>query len=68
MAVAYVGRCLRVPVTIVVPETTSKEAISRIKDEEAKVLVHGKVTHSLLVNMLLRIRCIAISYIACLVF
>ncbi len=43
MAVAYVGRHLSIPVTIVVPETTSQEAIERIKDEGANVIVHGKV-------------------------
>ena len=43
MAVAYVGRHLNVPVTIIVPETTSKEAIQRIRDEGATVLIHGKV-------------------------
>ena len=43
MAVAYAGRCLNVPVTIIVPETTSKEAAQRIRDEGATVLVHGKV-------------------------
>ena len=43
MAVAYIGRHLGVPVTIVVPETTSQEAIQRIKDEKAIVIVHGKV-------------------------
>jgi len=42
MAVAYVGRCLNVPVTIVVPKTTSKEAVERIKDEGAIVLIHGE--------------------------
>ncbi len=43
MAVAYIGRHLSIPVTIVVPETTTKEAIQRIEDEGANVIVHGKV-------------------------
>eukprot|EP00794_Sanderia_malayensis_P013910 gene13910-15359_t len=43
MAVGYIGRHLSVPVTIVVPETTTEEAIARIKDEGANVIVHGKV-------------------------
>ena len=43
MAVAYVGRCLNIPVTIVVPKTTSKEAVERIRDEGATVLIHGEV-------------------------
>ena len=43
MAVAYVGRHLNVPVTIVVPKTTSKEAVQRIQDESATVVVYGEV-------------------------
>jgi L-serine/L-threonine ammonia-lyase len=41
LAVAYAGRILRVPVTVVVPETTSQYARSLLELEEAKVIVHG---------------------------
>ncbi len=41
IAVAYAGRCLSVPVTVVVPESTSVRAIELIKQEDAKVVVHG---------------------------
>jgi len=42
LAVAYSGRCLGIPVTVVVPETTKKRAIDLIKLEGAKVLIKGK--------------------------
>jgi L-serine/L-threonine ammonia-lyase len=41
IAVAYSGRKLGVPVTVVVPETTSQRAIEAIGQEEAEVLVQG---------------------------
>ncbi|KAA0910486.1 pyridoxal-phosphate dependent enzyme [Pusillimonas sp. ANT_WB101] len=42
IAVAYAGRCLSIPVTVVVPETTTERARSLIKAEHAQVIVHGK--------------------------
>ncbi len=41
IAVAYAGRQLRIPVTIVVPETTSEHAKSLIRLERGEVIVHG---------------------------
>jgi len=41
MAVAYSGRLLNTPVTVVVPETTKKIAINMIQREGANVIVHG---------------------------
>lgn len=41
LAVAYSGRKLGVPVTVVVPETTTKRAIDLIKLENAEVIVKG---------------------------
>jgi L-serine/L-threonine ammonia-lyase len=41
LAVAYAGRCLGVPVTVVVPETTTDKAKELLKMEGAKVIVHG---------------------------
>jgi len=41
MAVAYAGRRLGLPVTVVVPATTTERAIRRIRDEGADVVVHG---------------------------
>lgn len=41
MAVAYAGRRLQVPVTVVVPQTTSERAKALIRLEGAEVLVHG---------------------------
>lgn len=62
MAVAYIGRHLNVPVTIVVPETTSKEAKQRIEDEGASVLVHGKVW-SLLISKCTKIKiCVSVEF------
>lgn len=41
LAVAYAGRSLGVPVTVVVPETTSERARTLLRQEEAEVIVHG---------------------------
>ncbi len=41
LAVAYAGRKLSVPVTVVVPETTSKRAKELLELEGAQVIVHG---------------------------
>ena len=41
LAVAYAGRQLGVPVTVVVPETTSERAKALLQLEGAKVVVHG---------------------------
>ncbi len=41
LAVAYAGRALSVPVTVVVPSTTSKEMAARIAAYGATVEVHG---------------------------
>ena len=41
VAVAYAGRCLGIPVTVVVPETTPKRAQSVIRQEKACLIVHG---------------------------
>ncbi len=43
IAAAYAGRALGVPVTIVVPETTSEEVRRSIAATGAAVLVHGSV-------------------------
>ena len=43
IAAAVAGKALGVPVTIVVPETTSAEVRARIAATGAKVLVHGSV-------------------------
>ena len=42
IAVAYSGKKLGVPVTVVVPETTSERAIQAIRQEQAEVIVEGK--------------------------
>ena len=42
IAVAYAGRKLGVPVTVVVPQTTSAMAIEAIRQEKAEVFVRGK--------------------------
>jgi len=42
LAVAYAGRKLGVPVTIVVPLTTSEPAKKLIALEDAEIIVHGK--------------------------
>lgn len=41
IAVAYAGRQLGVPVTVVVPETTSDHAKALLRQEVAEVIVHG---------------------------
>lgn len=41
IAVAYAGRCLSVPVTVVVPETASQRARALIQQEGAELMVHG---------------------------
>lgn len=41
LAVAYAGRRLGVPVTVVVPETTSEQAKALIRSEGAEVIVRG---------------------------
>lgn len=41
LAVAYAGRLLGVPVTVVVPETTSARARELLHLEQAEVIVHG---------------------------
>jgi L-serine/L-threonine ammonia-lyase len=41
LAVAYAGRLLRVPVTVVVPETTTERAKELLRLENADVIVHG---------------------------
>lgn len=41
LAVAYAGRMLGVPVTVVVPETTTERAKALLRLEDAKVVVHG---------------------------
>jgi L-serine/L-threonine ammonia-lyase len=41
IAVAYAGRRLGVPVTVVVPETTTEKAKALLNLEGAEVLVHG---------------------------
>jgi len=42
IAVAYSGRLLGVPVTVVVPESTSAAARERIRMEGAELIVHGR--------------------------
>jgi L-serine/L-threonine ammonia-lyase len=41
IAAAYAGRRLGVPVVVVVPETTTDRAKTLIRNESAKVIVHG---------------------------
>lgn len=45
IAVAYAGRQLGVPVTVIVPETTSERAKELIRQENAEVIVHGASWH-----------------------
>ncbi len=42
MAVAYAGRMLRLPVVVVVPETTGEWPKTLIRRQGAEVIVHGK--------------------------
>lgn len=41
LAVAYAGRSMDVPVTVVVPQTTSERAKELLRLEDAEVIVHG---------------------------
>ncbi len=41
IAVAYAGRKLGIPVLVVVPETTSQQALEVLRQEEAHVKIHG---------------------------
>jgi L-serine/L-threonine ammonia-lyase len=41
LAVAYAGRRVGLPVTVVVPESTKPRAIELIAQEQARVIVHG---------------------------
>lgn len=41
LAVAYAGRTLGVPVTVVVPQTTSERAKELLRLEDADIIVHG---------------------------
>jgi len=43
LAVAYCGRRLGIPVTVIVPKTTKKRAVDLIKLEGAQVIVSGEV-------------------------
>jgi len=42
VAVAYAGRKLGIPVTVVVPESTSQQALKVLRQEEAQVKIHGR--------------------------
>jgi L-serine/L-threonine ammonia-lyase len=42
ISVAYMGNKLSIPVTVVVPETTSSQAVNLMQQENAEVIVHGK--------------------------
>ncbi len=42
LAVAYAGRKLKIPVTVVVPESTSARAIELIEQEDAGVIIRGE--------------------------
>lgn len=41
LAAAYAGRQLNLPVTVVVPQTTTARAIALIQQQDAEVIVHG---------------------------
>lgn len=45
LAVAYAGRCLSTPVTVVVPESTSPRARELLQQEAAELIVHGASWH-----------------------
>lgn len=45
IAVAYAGRALSMPVTVVVPTTTSDRAKTLIQNEGADLIVHGESWH-----------------------
>jgi L-serine/L-threonine ammonia-lyase len=42
LAVAYCGRRMDIPVTVIVPDTTTTRAIDRIRGEGAEVVIHGR--------------------------
>ncbi|MGB7339288.1 MAG: pyridoxal-phosphate dependent enzyme [Phototrophicaceae bacterium] len=42
-AAAYAGKQLGIPVTVVVPNTTSETAIQRMREQDAEVIIHGNV-------------------------
>ncbi|MEB3754922.1 pyridoxal-phosphate dependent enzyme [Acinetobacter sp. MD2(2019)] len=42
IAVAYMGQELNLPVTVIVPKTTSKRAIELMQNQQAEVIVHGE--------------------------
>lgn len=41
IAAAYAGRCLGIPVTVVVPQTTTERAKDLIRQQNGEVIVHG---------------------------
>ncbi|AYO54859.1 pyridoxal-phosphate dependent enzyme [Acinetobacter wuhouensis] len=41
VSVAYMGNMLKIPVTVVVPKTTSQQAIDLMRQENAEVIEHG---------------------------
>ncbi|ENX20801.1 hypothetical protein F892_02828 [Acinetobacter vivianii] len=41
ISVAYMGNMLNIPVTVVVPKTTSQKAIDLMVQQDAEVIVHG---------------------------
>ena len=45
IAAAYAGRCLSVPVVVVVPKTTTTRAKMLIQKQGAEVIVHGESWH-----------------------
>ncbi|HCZ15898.1 MAG TPA: serine dehydratase [Candidatus Accumulibacter sp.] len=45
LAVAYAGRRLGLPVTVVVPQTTSRKAQDLLRLEQAEIVVHGDSWH-----------------------
>jgi len=54
IAVAYVGRILDLPVTVVVPKLTSRRAIEVIRQEQAEVIVEGETwqeSHAYALNL-----------------
>lgn len=42
MAVAYSGKCLNVPVKVIIPKSTPQFMVDKIKLEGAEVIVHGE--------------------------
>ncbi|CAD5110486.1 serine/threonine dehydratase family protein [Zestomonas carbonaria] len=45
IAVAYAGRNLSIPVTVVVPQSTTERARQLIRQENAELVVHGETWH-----------------------